>query len=413
MVSAADILNAKILVVDDKVANVRLIEGMLRVAGYTCVESTTDPKQVCELYRENRYSLILLDLQMPGIDGFEVMQGLKEIEGDGYLPVLVITAQPAHKLRALEAGAKDFLSKPFDLAELRARVHNILEVRLLHLRAKDHSMVLEETIRELEASREVIRLKTLEEQKTREQELLLAQETQESLLPRCLPRFENFRIHAFNSPTRYVGGDFYDFLQLRSGEWMGVLADVSGKGMPAALLSSMVLGALSMEFHSGTQPDEALNRVNRLLCEKSLPEQFVTLFVFLQSPDRSGQFISAGHNPAYLFRSATGKIERLVSDHFALGMFDSASYQSCPLDLCEGDILTVYSDGLTDARNQQDEMFGEERLLALIRQEAPSGSQALEQKLLKTIGEFTQDTPQTDDITFVVVEKLLAANERE
>ena len=108
MVSAADILNAKILVVDDKEANVRLIEGMLRVAGYTCVESTTDPNKVCELYRENRYSLILLDLQMPGIDGFEVMQGLKEIEGDGYLPVLVITAQPAHKLRALEAGAKDF-----------------------------------------------------------------------------------------------------------------------------------------------------------------------------------------------------------------------------------------------------------------------------------------------------------------
>ena len=94
-------------------------------------------------------------------------------------------------------------------------------------------------------------------------------------------------------------------------------------------------------------------------------------------------------------------------------MFDSASYQSRPLNLREGDILTVYSDGLTDARNQQDEMFGEERLLTLIRQEAPSGGQALEQKLLKAIEEFTQGEPQTDDITFVVVEKLLAANERE
>ena len=108
-----------------------------------------------------------------------------------------------------------------------------------------------------------------------------------------------------------------------------------------------------------------------------------------------------------MFRSATGKIERLVSDLFALGMFDSASYQSCPLHLCQGDILTVYSDGLTDARNQQDEMFGEERLLTLIRQEAPSGSQALEQQLLKAIEEFTQGEPQTDDITFVVVEKYL------
>src|SRR5580700_1047220 len=224
MVSQANILNAKILVVDDQPANVLLLEGMLRVAGYTCVQSTTNPSEVLELYRQNRYGLILLDLQMPGLDGFQVMEGLKEIEGDGYLPVLVITAQPGHKLRALEAGAKDFVSKPFDLAELRARVHNILEVRLLHVASQNHSQALEETVRELEASREVIRLQTVEEQKRREQELALAQQTQESLLPRSLPQFENFHIHAFSNPTRYVGGDFYDFLQLSSGEWTGVLA---------------------------------------------------------------------------------------------------------------------------------------------------------------------------------------------
>ena len=405
MVSLADILNARILVVDDQEANVRLLEGMLRIAGYASIESTMDPREVCELHRKNRYSLILLDLQMPGMDGFQVMEGLKEIETDGYLPVLVITAQPAHKLRALEAGAKDFVSKPFDLAELRARVHNILEVRLLHLETKNYSKVLEETVRELEASREVIRLKTLEERKKSEQELALAQETQESLLPRSLPQVENLRIHAFNTPTRYVGGDFYDFLQLDSGDWMGVLADVSGKGMSAALLSSMVLGALSMEFHSRTQPQEVLERVNRLLCEKSLPYQFVTLFLFVLNPQGMGQFISAGHTPAYLFHSATGKIEELGSNANVLGLFDDASYESSVFHLDKGDILVVYSDGLTDAENPQGEMFGEERLLKLIRQEAPSGSQAIEQRLLKAIEAFTQGLPQTDDITFVVVEK--------
>jgi serine phosphatase RsbU (regulator of sigma subunit) len=378
---------------------------MLRIAGYASIESTMDPREVCELHRKNRYSLILLDLQMPGMDGFQVMEGLKEIETDGYLPVLVITAQPAHKLRALEAGAKDFVSKPFDLAELRARVHNILEVRLLHLETKNYSKVLEETVRELEASREVIRLKTLEERKKSEQELALAQETQESLLPRSLPQVENLRIHAFNTPTRYVGGDFYDFLQLDSGDWMGVLADVSGKGMSAALLSSMVLGALSMEFHSRTQPQEVLERVNRLLCEKSLPYQFVTLFLFVLNPQGMGQFISAGHTPAYLFHSATGKIEELGSNANVLGLFDDASYESSVFRLDKGDILVVYSDGLTDAENPQGEMFGEERLLRLIRQEAPSGSQAIEQRLLKAIEAFTQGLPQTDDITFVVVEK--------
>jgi serine phosphatase RsbU (regulator of sigma subunit) len=405
MVSSADILNAPILVVDDKEANLQLIEGMLRVAGYTSVHSTTDPNQVCELHGKNRYSLILLDLQMPGMDGFQVMEGLKQIEAGGYLPVLVITAQPAHKLRALEAGAKDFVGKPFDFAELRARVHNILEVRLLHLESKNYSKALEETVRELEASRELIRLKTLEDLKRSEQELALAQQTQESLLPRCLPQFENFRIHAYNTPTRYVGGDFYDFAQLSSGEWMGVLADVSGKGMSAALLSSMILGALSMDFRSTTQPQDVLNRINQLLCEKSLPHQFVTLFLFLLSPEGAGNFISAGHNPAYLFRSATNTIEELVPDAYVLGMFDFASYQSRAFKLCQGDILVVYSDGLTDAENPQSEMFGEERLLQILQQEAPAGGQSVEQGLLKAIDEFTQGTPQTDDITFVVVEK--------
>jgi two-component system cell cycle response regulator len=157
VVSAADILRAKILVVDDKEANVRLLEGMLRVAGYVSVESTMDPAAVHEMYRQNRYGLILLDLQMPGMDGFQVMDGLKEIEGDGYLPVIAITAQPAHKLRALRAGAKDFVGKPFDMAELCARVHNIVEVRLLHQQAKDSQRMLEETVRELEGSRQELK----------------------------------------------------------------------------------------------------------------------------------------------------------------------------------------------------------------------------------------------------------------
>jgi adenylate cyclase len=136
MVSSSEILDAKILVVDDQAANVLLLERTLRGAGYASVASTMHPQQVCELHRQNRYSLILLDLQMPGMDGFQVMEGLKEIETGGYLPVLVLTAQPDHKLRALRAGAKDFVSKPFDLAEVLMRVHNMLEVRLLHLETK-------------------------------------------------------------------------------------------------------------------------------------------------------------------------------------------------------------------------------------------------------------------------------------
>jgi len=131
MINSADVLNAKILIVDDQKANVLLLERMLRDASYACVASTMDPLEVCALHRKNRYDLILLDLQMPGMDGFQVLDGLKQIETEGSLPVLMITAQPDHKLRALKAGAKDFVTKPFDLAEVLSRVHNLLEVRLL------------------------------------------------------------------------------------------------------------------------------------------------------------------------------------------------------------------------------------------------------------------------------------------
>src|ERR1700678_819324 len=138
MVSSSDILHGKILIADNQEVNVLLLEQMLRGAGYVSVTSTMDPVAVRELHRKNRYNLIMLDLQMPDMDGFKVMEGLKEIDTGGYLPVLVITAQPDLKMRALKAGARDFISKPFDMNEVLMRVHNMVEVGLLHEEARNH-----------------------------------------------------------------------------------------------------------------------------------------------------------------------------------------------------------------------------------------------------------------------------------
>ena len=148
MISASDILNGRILIVDDLAANVRLLEQMLRGAGYTHIDSTMDPHQVRPLHLENHYDLILLDLLMPGMDGFAVLEELRAIEASRYVPVLVITAQPGHKLRALQAGAKDFISKPIDLTEAKARIHNMLEVRLLYRQIAQHNQLLERTVLE-------------------------------------------------------------------------------------------------------------------------------------------------------------------------------------------------------------------------------------------------------------------------
>jgi putative two-component system response regulator len=134
---------------------------MLVSAGYTSIASTTDPTEVCEGHREHHYDLILLDLMMPHLDGFQVMERLKKIEPEGYLPVLVITAQPEHKLRALRAGAKDFISKPFELAEVLARVRNMLEVRLLHKKLHDYNEALEQRVRERTADLQTSYLETI------------------------------------------------------------------------------------------------------------------------------------------------------------------------------------------------------------------------------------------------------------
>lgn len=143
-----DLLNASILIVDDQESNVQLLEQLLSEAGYTHVSSTMNPVEVCALHSENHYDLILLDLQMPVMDGFQVMEGLKANSDDSYLPVIVLTAQPAHKLNALQAGAKDFISKPFDLVEVKTRIHNMLEVRLLYKKLDGYNKILEDTVRE-------------------------------------------------------------------------------------------------------------------------------------------------------------------------------------------------------------------------------------------------------------------------
>jgi PAS domain S-box-containing protein len=143
---------ARLLVVDDQRATLDLLQALLADAGYRQVMATTEPRKVAPLHDEHRFDLILLDLQMPGMDGFEVMQALREIEPDGYLPVLVVTGQPGMKLRALQAGARDFVSKPFDLVELQARISNLLLVRLLYRRVAEHNRLLERTVAERTAA---------------------------------------------------------------------------------------------------------------------------------------------------------------------------------------------------------------------------------------------------------------------
>ena len=148
MIAESSILDASVLIVDDLVANVSLLKQMLQEAGYTNVSATTNPTDVRNLHQKYQYDLILLDLQMPTMSGFEVMEELKADQADAFLPVLVITAQPDHKLQALKAGARDFISKPFDITEVKTRIRNMLEVRLLYKQLYVYNQQLELKVQE-------------------------------------------------------------------------------------------------------------------------------------------------------------------------------------------------------------------------------------------------------------------------
>jgi len=148
MIPEQEMLDASVLIVDDQPANVLLLTRLLTAAGYTRVTSTMKPEEVCALHRRNGYDLILLDLHMPGTDGFSVMANLRAEQAGDYLPVIVLTAQAGHKLRALQAGARDFVSKPFDLLEVKTRIRNMLEVRLLYRKLESQNANLERLVAE-------------------------------------------------------------------------------------------------------------------------------------------------------------------------------------------------------------------------------------------------------------------------
>ncbi len=248
-------------------------------------------------------------------------------------------------------------------------------------------------------------IKTIEHRKNLERDLSLAEEIQRSLLPHELPTLENFVLLAYSRPTRYVGGDFYDFYVTDSLELIGILADVSGKGTAASLLSSMLLGCLQLLLRGGHSPEEALDRLNKFLLEKS-SGKFATMFVFSIQADGNGKFVSAGHNPAYLYRASRQEIEELPSNSLLIGAFDFAAFTATEICLQAGDVLLVYSDGLTEAEDTSGNMFGEERVKEIILKEAPSGAEQLQEAILGAIEEFTRGRAQTDDITFVIAQRV-------
>jgi hypothetical protein len=269
--------------------------------------------------------------------------------------------------------------------------------------SKTSLTLLESLCFEVSKCLESVRLMGEEKEKQKlQQELAMAHEVQSALLPMIFRHFDNFDVAAKSIPCRYVGGDFYDVIELENASVAFVLGDVSGKGISAALLAAVAQGGVQTQLRTGSSLADAVTNLNAVVAEKSAANRFITFFCGLLDKHGNFSYVNAGHNPPILARS-DGRLELLSTKSLILGAFESAQYQARTTTVGAGDAIIMFTDGVTEAENGLNEMFGDERLEKLVQRSVNASAEAIRDTILEHVLEFTRGLPQGDDITLLAV----------
>jgi sigma-B regulation protein RsbU (phosphoserine phosphatase) len=383
----------RILVVDDNDDNRYTLTLYLDLEGYTKVETAQDGEEAIARLKRDAFDLVLLDVMMPKVDGYQVLAWLKEQAGLRDMPVIMISAlnEMASVVRCIELGAVDYLLKPFNPTLLQARLSATLEKKRLRDEINAHLARLED---ELEAARKL----------------------QMAMVPQSFPApSAGFPIdlHARMQPAREVGGDLYDFFVTQDGKLCFLVGDVSGKGMPAALFMARAKSLIRIATDLMRAPDGAtarpadiIARVNRELCQDNGDLMFVTLFFAMLVPMTGEvEFCNAGHNaPYHLGEQGPAAIEGAKG--VILGVKPDAVYTSGRLTLAPGEAIYVFTDGVTEANNAAEELFGEPRLEAVLRGAVGSASSAVVKSVSEAVCGFVDAALPFDDITMLAVRRL-------
>jgi phosphoserine phosphatase RsbU/P len=377
----------RILVVDDNDDNRYTLKLYLDLEGYREIEIAQDGEEAIALLEVERFDLVLLDVMMPRLDGYGVLEWLKRKERLHTLPVIMISAlnELNSVVRCIELGAVDYLTKPFNPVLLRARLGASLEKKRLRDQVAAHLARLEA---ELEQARRL----------------------QMSMVPQSFPapnaRFP-WDIHASMEPAREVGGDLYDVFATAAGRLCFFIGDVSGKGMPAALFMARTKSIIRIvtELMPAAGPALVVARVNRELCLSNDSMMFVTLFLGMLDP-ASGALIycNAGHNPPYRL-SGTAAVAIEDAAGIVLGIEPAAIYVDGALTLNAHDWLFLYTDGVTEAFNGADEPFGEARLETVLSGQQQSCAGMVE-AVTAAVAAFTGDAPRSDDIAMLALRRV-------
>ena len=386
-------MSETILAVDDDIDILELIQMSLDAEGFDVI-TANDGMSGLEKARAHSPDLILLDLMMPVMDGFEVIGKLKADEQTRAIPVIMLTAraQTHERVQGLHAGADDYVTKPFDLDELTARIEAVLGRTLptKYINPLISTMgdwFTEEGVEQLASHLEAAAM------------------IQQNLIPKKAPNLPGFDIAGFLRSSMTVSGDFYDFIPLDNNRLGIAIADVRGKGIPAALLMVMIRTTLRLICREETSPAAVLKRINDLLAIDTDPDLFATMvYAILDSAANTFTYSSAGHcYPLHLKNGGT-EVNELKEGGMLLGIFEHAAFELETIPLAPGDEILLYTDGVTETERQVDETFyGEERLAALLQSNSDQPAETFCQTIETALFDFSGTDHRDDDVTIVVI----------
>jgi serine phosphatase RsbU (regulator of sigma subunit)/CheY-like chemotaxis protein len=373
-----------VLAVDDTPMNLEIVIGIL-TPEYQ-VKAATSGAAALRIVEKQLPDIILLDIMMPGMNGLEVCRKLKEDPRSADIPVIFLTAkdQTEDEAEGFELGAADYILKPVNPPILQARVKT-------HLALKQSMDALQKTSAALARAK-----------KRMELELNVGRDIQQSMLPADIPHRKEVTLCASMEAAREVGGDFYDFYMLSEDELFFCVADVSGKGVPAALFMAMSKILIKSRARDVSAPSEIITRVNTELSEDNPECMFVTVFLAVLNL-RSGslRFTNAGHNPP-LIRRASGDVEEISEIHGPVpGIMPGEAYAEGTLQMKPGDVLLVFTDGVTEAMDVNDNQYGEDRLFKVLASLPDGDAQNLVNHVKQSVSDFAVGTQQFDDITMI------------
>jgi serine phosphatase RsbU (regulator of sigma subunit) len=371
-----------LLLVDDAPANIQVANAILK-DDYRVRVATSGAKALELVKAKPAPGLVLLDVEMPEMDGYEVCRRLKADPETRDIPVIFLTGktEAEDETRGFSVGAVDYVHKPFSPSVVKARVHTHLALR--------------ETREQL-----ATRLAAIQH------ELEMARKIQLSILPREVPHVEGVEVAARYVPMTSVAGDFYDFIPVDDRRFGALVADVSGHGVPAALVASMLKIALAAQSPHASDPAKVLSGLNQALCGK-FESHFVTAaYLYVDAETGTIDYAGAGHPPLVLYGRSSGAARAIQKNGLFLGMFPVAKYESIRVPIARGDRCAAYTDGISEARSPGQEEFGTQRLQALLETspELPSG--AFADHVLESVNGWTGRSAaegHDDDITLLVI----------